>query len=62
MFELFATTIISCSDAFRIANRIANVIGLNYQQRIELVQVINQHIPTCPLKIIPDERPKPSDR
>lgn len=37
MIELFATTTITCSDAFRIVNRIANVIGLNYQQRVELV-------------------------
>lgn len=61
MVELLATTIINCSDAFRIVNRIGNVIGLSYQQKIELIQVINQHIPTCPLKIVPDERPKSSN-
>ena len=60
MVELLATTIISCSDAVRIINRISNVIGLTYQQRIELIQVVSQHVPTCPLKIIPDERSKPS--
>ena len=58
MVELFAATIISCSDAIRITNRLANVVGLNYKQKIELIQVINQHIPSCPIKIIPDERPK----
>jgi hypothetical protein len=61
MIVLLATTIISCSDALRIVNRIGNVIGLSYQQKIELIQVINQHIPTCPIKIVPDERPKSSD-
>lgn len=61
MVELFATTIISCSDAVRIINRLSNVIGLSYQQKIELIQVINHHVPTCPLKIVPDERPKPSN-
>jgi hypothetical protein len=60
MIELLATTIISCSDAVRIINRISNVIGLSYQQKIELIQVINQHIPTCPIKIVPDERPESS--
>ena len=60
MIGLLATTIISCSDAVRIINRIGNVIGLSYQQKIELIQVINQHIPTCPIKIIPDERPESS--
>jgi hypothetical protein len=60
MIGLLATTIISCSDAVRIISRISNVIGLSYQQKIELIQVINQHIPTCPIKIVPDERPESS--
>jgi len=58
MVELLATTIISCSDSLRIVNRIGNTIGLSYRQKIELIQVVSQHIPTCPLKIIPDERPE----
>jgi hypothetical protein len=61
MVELLATTVISCSDAFRIINRIRNVIGLSYQQKIELIQIVSQHVPTCPLKIVPDERPKSSN-
>ena len=61
MVALLATTVISCSDAYRIINRIVNVIGLSYQQKIEVIQVISQHIPSCPLKIITDERPKSSD-
>jgi hypothetical protein len=55
MVALLATTILSCSDAFRIINRIGNVVGLSYQQKIEVIQVISQHIPSCPIKIIPDE-------
>ena len=61
MIALLATTVISCSEAFRIVNRIGNVIGLSYQQKIEVIQVISQHIPSCPLKIVPDERPKSSN-
>jgi hypothetical protein len=61
MVELFAATIISCSEAVRITNRLASVIGLTYKQKIELIQVINQHIPSCPIKIVPDERSKSSD-
>jgi len=38
MVALLATTVISCSDAFRIINRIGNVIGLSYQQKIEVVK------------------------
>ena len=61
MVELFAVTVISCSEAFRIVNRIGNVIGLSYQQKIELIQVVSQHVPTCPIKIVQDERPKSSN-
>jgi hypothetical protein len=61
MIALLATTVISCSEAFRIVNRIGNVIGLSYQQKIEVIQVISQHVPSCPLKIVPDERPKSSN-
>ncbi len=61
MVELFAATIISCSEAVRITNRLASVIGLTYKQKIELIQVINQNIPSCPIKIVPDERSKSSD-
>lgn len=61
MVELFAVTIISCSDAIRITNRLANAIGLSYQQKIELLEVISHSVPTCPIKIISDERPKLSN-
>ena len=61
MVALLATTVISCSDAYRIINRIGNTIGLSYQQKIELIQVVSQYVPSCPIKIVPDERPKSSD-
>jgi hypothetical protein len=61
MVELFATTIITCTDSIRIVNRLANVVGLSYKQRIELIQVVSQSVPSCPIKIVPDERPKSSD-
>ena len=61
MVVLLTATVISCSDAFRIINRIGNVIGLSYQQKIEVIQVVSQHVPSCPLKIVPDERPKSSN-
>ena len=27
----------------------------------ELIQVVSQYVPSCPIKIVPDERPKSSD-
>jgi hypothetical protein len=61
MVALLATTVINCSDTYRIINRIGNAIGLSYQQKIELIQVVSQYVPSCPIKIVPDERPKSSD-
>jgi hypothetical protein len=62
MVALLATTVISCSDAFRLVNRIGNVVGLSYQQKIEIIKVVSQNVPSCPLKIVPDERSESSDR
>ena len=58
---LFASTI-SCSEALAIINRVTKVVGLNTQQRIEIIQVLKEHVPTCPFTVVPDERPKPSTR
>jgi hypothetical protein len=60
MVALLLSTTISCSDALGIINRLSRVVGLTNQQRIEIIQVIKQHIPTCPFTVVPDERPKPS--
>ena len=58
MVELLATTIISCRDAFVIANRLSRVAGLSYQQKIELVQTLREHIPSCPVVLDKNERSK----
>ena len=55
MVALFLTTTISCSDALRIVNRLTNVVGLTNQQRMEIIQTVRQSIPTCPVKIEPNE-------
>lgn len=60
MVGLFATTIIHCSDAVSIINRLTKVVGLTTQQRIEIIQTIQKSIPSCPLIIKPNERPKSS--
>jgi len=51
MVVLFAATIINCSDAIFIINRITKVVGLTNQQRIEIIQTIQKSIPSCPLII-----------
>lgn len=58
MVELLATTIISCRDAIGIVNRLSKVAGLSYQQKIELIQTLREHIPSCPVILEKNERPK----
>lgn len=61
MIGLLIATTISCTESVRIVNRLANVIGLSYKQKIELIQVINQHTSSCSLNISQDERPESSN-
>jgi hypothetical protein len=58
MVALFLTTTISCSQAFQMLNRIYRNINLNMQQKKEIVQTLREHVPTCPIIVTPDERPK----
>lgn len=58
MVALLLTTTISCTDALSILNRIQNVLGLSSQQKIEIIQLIRQSVPTCPVKIEKNDRVK----
>jgi hypothetical protein len=58
MVALLLTTTISCSNGLVLIQRISRAFNLTNQQRIELIQVIRETIPTCPLKVIPDGKSK----
>jgi hypothetical protein len=60
MVALLLTTTISCSDALVIINRVTKAVGLTVQQRIEIIQVIREYVPTCPITVVSDERSKSS--
>ena len=47
-------SIITCSQAFGLANRISNVVGLTPQQQIDVIQEIRKVIPSCPVTIQKD--------
>ena len=51
MLQLFSITIISCSQAFGVFNRLQNVVGLTPTQKIEVIQEIRKVIPSCPILI-----------
>lgn len=60
MVALFLTTTISCSNVIGIVSRITRTVGLTYQQRVELIKVIQQTIPSCPIIVKPDEHKRTS--
>lgn len=55
MVVLISTTVISCTQAFFIIDRLKNVVGLTQQQKIEIVQEVKKFIPSCPIEIKKDE-------
>ena len=54
MVVLFASTIISCSDAVSIIQRITKVVVLTQLQKTEIVQEIRKTIPFCPVIVKKD--------
>ena len=54
MSALFLTTIISCKQAVGLIQRIQSNVLLDETVKTELVQMLRETIPTCPVKIKPD--------
>jgi len=52
MVVFLTATIISCSDALSLINRLTKVVGLTEVQRTEIVQEIRKVIPSCPIKVV----------
>jgi len=52
MVVLLASTIISCSDALNVIQRVSNVVGLSELQKTEIVREIRKVIPSCPVKVV----------
>jgi len=55
MVVFLSTTIISCSQALNIIQRITNVVGLTETQKIEIIQEVRKTIPYCPVKVVKDD-------
>lgn len=54
--SIFLTTFLSCSQVYIIANRLQSIIGLNYQQKIEIANELRKVVPSCPVIINKDDR------
>lgn len=48
---ILLTTFLSCSQVIGIANRIQAIMGLTYQQKIEIVNELRKVVPSCPVII-----------
>lgn len=58
MIPLVFSTIITCSDAVQIINRLTSVVGLTPKQKIEIIAEVRRVILSCPVTIKKDEPPK----
>jgi hypothetical protein len=56
MVVLLSTTIISCTQAINLINRLSSVVGLTDLQRKEIVTEIKKVVPSCPVFIIKKEK------
>ena len=52
MVVFLTATIITCSDALNVIQRISRVVGSTEVQRTEIVQEIRKVIPSCPIKVV----------
>lgn len=52
MVTFFATTLITCSQAIGIINRLQQIVGLTYHQKTEIIREITKVVPSCPVKIV----------
>lgn len=53
---MLSTTIITCSQAIQLISNVSKVVGLNNQQRIEIIEQIKKVVPSCPVIIKENER------
>jgi len=51
MVVLISTTVISCTQALSIINRLQKIVGLTEQQKNEIVLEVKKTIPSCPIRI-----------
>jgi hypothetical protein len=51
MEALLLTTVLTCNQLLTIINRLSIVIGLTYSQKIELIRVLTDSVPSCPVII-----------
>lgn len=56
MISVFLTTFLSCSQVLEIANKLQTIIGLTYQQKIEITNELKKVVSSCPVIIKSNDR------
>lgn len=55
MVVLLSATVITCSQALGIIQRLTNITALTEQQKNEIIQEVRKTIPFCPIKVVKDD-------
>lgn len=58
MTPLILSTVITCSQAIELINRVISVVGLSPKQKVEIIKEFKTLVPTCPVTIKKDEATK----
>jgi hypothetical protein len=58
MIPLVISTVITCSQAITILNRVTSVVGLTNSQKAEITIQLKALVPACPVTIVKDEPKK----
>jgi hypothetical protein len=56
MVVILSTTIITCTQAFNLINKVSSVVGLTEIQKKEIILELKKVIPSCPVKITNKEK------
>lgn len=56
MVVFFSATIITCSQALNLINRVSSVVGLTDVQKKEIVLELKKVIPSCPVIVLKKEK------
>lgn len=51
MESILLTIVLTCNQLVSIVNRLSIVIGLSYSQKIELIRILTDSVPSCPVII-----------
>lgn len=51
MESILLTIVLTCNQLVSIVNRLSAAIGLSYTQKIELIRILTDSVPSCPVMI-----------